>query len=137
MARNNTLKIIYLTAGSAMLIFFLWTGRYLRTTYPDKSQMDMGFRVMLRSRHIFLLLMSFVQLGIGVYIQPAFNRILRFAQYGATLLLLLADYLFVYSFFFEVDVKTIPQTPLLHQATYISLAAVLLHVLVIFDTNEQ
>lgn len=137
MAKNNPLKIVYLTTGFALLLFFVWTGRYLRTTYPDKSQMELGFRVMLRSRHIFLLLMSFVQLGIGVYIRPAFAKILQYVQYVATLLLLIADALFIYSFFYEVDVTTIPQTPFMHQATYISLFAMVLHALVILDKSKR
>lgn len=136
MAKNNTLKVVYLTIGFALLLFFAWTGRYLRTTYPDKSQMEPAFRVMLRSRHIFLLLMSFVQIGIGVYIQLAYDKILRYAQYAATLLLLTANGLFIYSFFYEVDVTMVPRTPLVHQATYLSLAAIVLHSLVIFDRSK-
>ncbi len=109
-------------------IFFTWTGKYLQQYYPDKQNLEKGFRVMLRSRHIFLLLISLLEIGIGVYIQQSRNRVFLFIQCLATLLLVLAHILFSYAFFYEVDLIHVPQTPAVHYATYLTLASVILHV---------
>jgi hypothetical protein len=124
----NYLKVIYLFAGTASLLFFVWTGQYLNATYPTKEDMDMAYRVMLRSRHIFLLLVSLLEIGMGVYISSADRKVFILIQYAATLSLLTAHILFIYAFFYEVDVQYIPKTPVLHNATYLALFSIILHV---------
>ncbi|MBD2704921.1 hypothetical protein IC229_30090 [Spirosoma sp. BT702] len=127
---RNYLQILYLGIGIASLLFFAWTGRYLRTTYPDKQAMDMGLRIMLRSRHIFILLVSLMEVGIGLYIEQAKKPIAIFLQWVATTTLLAAHGLFVYAFFYEVDPIYVPQTPILHKAAYLIVASVIMHILV-------
>lgn len=130
---RNILRIAYLTIGMASLLFFAWTGHYLRTTYPDKQGMDTGFRIMLRSRHIFILLVSLLEVGIGTYIQPAERVFFRKLQSLATALLLLAHGLFIWAFFYEVSPRFVPDTPIVHGATYLVLASLVLHSLILFD----
>ena len=134
---RNYLRILYLTVGIASVLFFAWTGDYLRTTYPDKVSMDMGFRVMLRSRHIFILLVSLLEIGMGIYIQPAKRRMYQIVQGLATGLLLVAHGLFIWAFFYEVSTKTIPQTPILHWATYCVLASIIVHGITLFDRQSS
>ncbi|MEZ5429356.1 MAG: hypothetical protein R2747_24115 [Pyrinomonadaceae bacterium] len=130
---RNYLKIFYLLAGIGGFLFFTWTGRYLLFSYPDKESLDMGFRVMLRSRHIFLLLFSLLEIGIGVYIRPAGGMILQGVQILATLLIISAHASFAYGFFYETAVETIPQTPVIHQAAYLAVAGIFLHLLTVFE----
>ncbi|GAB3992590.1 hypothetical protein GCM10028807_25790 [Spirosoma daeguense] len=126
---RNLFRILYLTIGIGSILFFIWTGRYLRSTYPDKQTMDMGLRVMLRSRHIFILLVSLIEVGIGVYIEKATTSISLFIQWLATIGLFMAHGLFIYAFFYEVDPVYIPQTPIMHVATYLILGSLSLHFL--------
>ncbi len=126
--KNNYFSVFYLALGLLSLFFFTWTGKYLQQYYPDKQNLEKGFRVMLRSRHIFLLLISLLEIGIGVYIQQSRNRVFLFIQCLATFLLVLAHMLFSYAFFYEVDLIHVPQTPAVHYATYLTLASVILHV---------
>jgi hypothetical protein len=130
---RNYLKILYLFLGIGGFIFFAWTGRYLRFSYPDKDDLDMGFRVMLRSRHIFLLHFSLLEIGIGVYIRQSAKRVFLIIQSLATVLLITAHALFVYGFFYETAVETIPATPVIHQAAYLAVAGIVLHLLTVFE----
>ncbi len=133
---RNHLKIIYLLLGSIGFVLFLWTGRIMRFGYPDKENMEMGFRVMLRSRHIFLLLFSLLEIGIGVYIVQAKNRAPLLLQIFATALIIAAHALFVYGFFGEVAIENVPETPAVHCAAYLVLAGISLHLLRAFIKEE-
>lgn len=130
---RNYLKILYLVLGIGGFVFFAWTGRYLRFGYPDKDALDTGFRVMLRSRHIFLLLFSLLEIGIGVYIRPSAKKTVLAIQWLATGLIITAHTLFIYGFFYETAVETIPATPVIHQAAYLAVAGVVLHLLTVFE----
>jgi hypothetical protein len=135
--RRNYLKIVYLAVGLASLVFFAWTGRYLLAAYPQKEELEMGFRVMLRSRHIFLLLMALAEIGIGVYIRTSRKKFFLAFQLAATALIIAAHSLFIAGFFYEVAVETIPSTPLIHWATYLALGGVALHLVTIFEKKRN
>ena len=89
----------------------------------------MGFRVMLRSRHIFLLLFSLIEIGIAAYIRQATDKMRFGIQLLATFLIVCAHGLFLAGFFNEVRVDTIPETPMIHWATYLGVVGVLLHII--------
>ena len=133
--KKNYFSTIYLFIGLSSVFFFTWTGKYLRTFYPDKQNLEMGFRVMLRSRHIFILLVSLLEIGIGVYIHQCSRKIYLSIQWLATVLLFVAHLLFIYAFFYEVEIVNIPKTPILHYATYIALASLILHILTKFESK--
>ncbi|MHA8053905.1 hypothetical protein [Aquirufa sp. Wall-65K1] len=134
--RKNYFSTIYLFIGFLSLYFFTWTGKYLSITYPDKPSLEMGLRVMLRSRHIFILLISLVEIGIGVYIKQCLTRTYLMIQWLAFLCIILSHILLIYAFFFEVELVHIPNTPALHYATYILLAGIILHVLTKFESKD-
>jgi hypothetical protein len=131
--KKNYFSILYLFIGLLSLFLFTWTGKYLRTTYPDKQNLEMGFRVMLRSRHIFILLVSLIEVGIGVYIHQSMNKIFLGIQWLATILLIVSHSLFIYAFFYEVAITNIPKTPILHYAAYLVLISLMLHLLTKFE----
>ncbi|MEY2793734.1 MAG: hypothetical protein RJA76_1726 [Bacteroidota bacterium] len=134
--KENYFSSIYLFIGFLSLYFFTWTGKYLLNTYPDKPSIEIGLRVMLRSRHIFILLISLVELGIGAYIQQCQTRTFLIIQWLAFICIFLSHILLIYAFFFEVELTHIPNTPALHYATYILLAGIILHVLTKFESKE-
>lgn len=134
---ENYFSVLYLVFGFLGLFFFIWSGKYLRLTYPDKQNLELGFRVMMRSRHIFILRISLIEIGIGVYIQQSKKLVFVGIQWLATIFLAIAHSLFIYAFFKEVEIINIPKTPLLHYATYCVLASILLHVLTKFDRKRK
>ena len=133
--KKNYFSTLYLFIGLLSLLFFTWTGKYLRCTYPDKHNLEMGFRVMLRSRHIFILLVSLIEMGIGVYIQQSTKMLYLSIQWLATILLVVAHILFIYAFFYEVEIIHIPKTPILHYATYFVLTSLILHLFTKFESK--
>ncbi|CAM3824959.1 hypothetical protein AQAU111925_07485 [Aquirufa aurantiipilula] len=133
---ENYFSFFYLLIGLSSLYFFTWTGKYLNTIYPDKHNLDTRFRVMLRSRHIFILLISLIEIGIGVYIQPCRTKFFLFLQWLTLLLIITSHLLFIYAFFFEVEIIHVPKTPILHYATYIVLASVIPQILTKWESKK-
>jgi magnesium-transporting ATPase (P-type) len=133
--KENYFSTLYLFIGLLSLFFFTWTGKYLGRNYPDKHNLEMAFRVMLRSRHIFILLVSLIEIAIGVYIQQSSKMLYLSIQWLATMLLVVAHALFIYAFFYEVEIIHIPKTPILHYATYFVLASLILHLLTKFESK--
>jgi hypothetical protein len=64
----------------------------------------------------------------GANISRANGKVFILIQYMATFLLVAAHILFIYAFFYEVEVQHIPNTPILHYATYLALFSIILHV---------
>ncbi|HRH58831.1 MAG: hypothetical protein U0T69_13725 [Chitinophagales bacterium] len=122
-------KKIYLIIGILTVLIFIATGQYLLRAFPDKEKLDLTFRVMQRSRHIFILLSGCTLSVIGVYFQKSNNKFSYALQLLATFILFTANILFIYCFFYEVDISFIPSTPLLHVATYSFLAGIVLHAI--------
>lgn len=124
---KNPLKLLYLSLGILTVLIFIATGQYLKHQYPNKAGMDLAFRAMQRSRHIFILLSGLVLAGTGTYFQSAKTRLFVIIQYIAIIILFIANALFIYAFFYEVETSFIPKTPILHYATYLILAGVVLN----------
>lgn len=124
---KNPLKILYLSTGILTVLIFIATGQYLKHKFPNKEGMDLAFRVMQRSRHIFILLSGLVLAGIGTYFQSAKAQLFIIVQYIAFAILIIANVLFIYAFFYEVETHFIPKTPVLHYAAYLILAGVVLN----------
>lgn len=124
---NKPLRLLYLSVGILTVLIFIATGQYLKHKFPNKEGMDLAFRVMQRSRHIFILLSGLVLAGTGTYFQSAKTQLFVLIQYIAFAILFIANVLFIYAFFYEVDILFIPKTPILHYATYLILAGVVLN----------
>ncbi len=121
---KNPLKLLYLSKGILTVLIFLATRQYLKHKFPSKEGMDLAFRVMQRSRHIFILLSGLVLSGIGIYFQYARTRLFVMIPYLAFALLFAVNALFIYAFFYEVYVSFIPKTPIIHYAAYLVLGGV-------------
>jgi hypothetical protein len=130
------IRKIYLYYGIATILIFIATGQYLLHAFPDKTELDLSFRVMQRSRHIFILMSGFTLTALGLYFVLSTIKWIRAAQLLATILLFSANTLFIGGFFYEVDISFIPKTPMIHIATYIGLAGIVLHGSVLLKKDE-
>lgn len=65
----NKLAILHLTIGIVGFIVFVITGRYMRIDFPDKDLMTPELRILMRSRHIYILFSALIHLMLGVYLQ--------------------------------------------------------------------
>jgi len=88
-----------------------------------------GPRLLYRSAHIYLLFAALLNLLLGAYIAPVTGRALRAVQWAASAVLLAIPGLFSVAFFREPWLADL-ERPWARPAIYLSLAAVLVHVVV-------
>jgi hypothetical protein len=77
--------IAHRIVGFGGLAAFLASGWYMQTHEPAMNQLPDGMRMMFRSRHIYLLLASLINIVMGAYWQPAGRRWLQHAGSAAVL----------------------------------------------------
>lgn len=95
------MRYFHLIFGVVMLIVFAITGRFMRIDFPDKDAIPPELRVLLRSRHIYILLSAFVHVVLGVYLRIGPESWRKFVQIGGSILLFAASLTFVFAFFHE------------------------------------
>lgn len=91
------LRRLHLVFGLLLFVAFLVTGQFMRRDFPDKSMIDQEFRLLMRSRHIYILLVSLSHILLGIY----FVSVRRWIQYAGSLLLFAGALLLLYAFIFE------------------------------------
>ena len=94
-------KYIHLLVGFAAFVAFTVTGRYMRVDFPDKDIIPQDLRILMRSRHIYILFSAFIHLILGVYLTIRPERWRQVLQYFGSLLLFFATGLFLWAFFVE------------------------------------
>ena len=60
---------VHLIFGILLFVVFTITGRYMRADFPDKDAIPPELRILMRSRHIYILFSALIHLGLGVYLQ--------------------------------------------------------------------
>lgn len=121
------MKRIHLIFGLSLFVVFLITGQYMRADFPDKDSIDQYLRVLMRSRHIYILFSALIHMALGTYLElrvPVYGRVL---QYLGSLLLAVSSVLLVWAFVTETySLQHFSQ--LSRFGIYTSLAGVALHV---------
>ncbi|HEY6189692.1 MAG TPA: hypothetical protein VIW80_18705 [Pyrinomonadaceae bacterium] len=114
--------------GLALVLVFLLTGQYMDHYHNHMVGVEVGVRMLYRTRHIFILLAGLLNLGIGSYFnyRPEFWR--RMLQVSGSALIILASFLFIIAFFYEPTLTGL-YTPLSHWGTYTIFAGTLCHLL--------
>ena len=87
--------------GLALFVVFLVTGQYMRADFPDKDAIPQDLRLLMRSRHIYILFSAFVHIALGVYLQlrqPTWQRVVQYAGSGV---LFVSSVLLVWAFVAE------------------------------------
>jgi hypothetical protein len=95
------MKWVHLVFGIAMFVFFLMTGQYMRADFPDKEIISQEFRLLMRSRHIYILFSAFVHIALGVYLQLRSARWQRVIQYAGSSVLFVSSVLLIWAFIAE------------------------------------
>jgi len=121
------MKRIHLIFGLSLFVVFLITGQYMRSDFPDKDSIDQFLRVLMRSRHIYILFSALIHMALGTYLElraPVYSRVL---QYVGSLLLVISSVLLVWAFVTETySLQHFSQ--LSRFGIYASLAGVALHL---------
>lgn len=111
-----------------MLIVFLTTGRFMRWDFPDKDLISPELRILMRSRHIYILFSALIHIGLGVYIQPHKQFWRKIVQLSGSGLLTVSSGLLIWAFVFE-SYFTQHFSELSRNGIYLSLAGTLLHLI--------
>lgn len=127
---------LHLIFGLLLFAVFLITGQYMRADFPDKDAIDQTLRILMRSRHIYILFSAFVHIMLGVYFQPLPATWRRYVQYAGSALLLLSSMLLVSAFVRETYTLA-AFSDLSRYGIYTSLAGVGLHLIAALRVRES
>ena len=119
---------MHLLFGIAVFIVFVTTGKFMRVDFPDKDIIPPDLRLLMRSRHIYILFSGLIHLMLGVYLQIRPEIWRRILQYSGSFLLVLSSGLLLWAFIVETY-QLQHFSSLSRYGIYISLAGVRLHLI--------
>ena len=119
---------LHLIFGLLLFVVFLITGQYMRADFPDKEAMDQYLRLLMRSRHIYILFSALIHIALGVYFAPRTATGRRSVQYAGSALLLLSSGLLVAAFIQETYAYA-AYSDLSRFGIYTSLAGIGVHLI--------
>ena len=117
----------HLVFGLVLFVIFLVTGQYMRADFPDKEAIDQTLRVLMRSRHIYILFSALIHIGLGLYFIPRVGTWRKALQYSGSAVLLGSSILLVIAFIQETYSFGV-FSELSRYGIYTSLAGVGLHL---------
>ncbi len=121
------MKLFHLIFGIVVMIAFLLTGQYMDKHLNHMVGVSDGVRLLYRTRHIFILLASLLNLGIGIYFSYGAQLWRMILQVLGSILVVIASLLFIVAFFYEPNLSDL-YTPLSHWGTYTIVAGTLFHL---------
>ena len=97
----SVMKWVHLVFGLLLFFVFTTTGSYMRADFPDKEAIPQELRLLMRSRHIYILFSALIHLALGVYLQirPEVGR--KILQYVGSAVLFVSSLLLVWAFITE------------------------------------
>ena len=118
----------HLVLGFVGFIIFVLTGQYMHHNFNHLANMELGERALFRAGHIYILLISLVNIILGTYLKLAKSGFVRLLQIIGSSFIFSAFVLIIYSFFAELPTSTI-ERPLTRFSIYLILAGTLFHSL--------
>jgi hypothetical protein len=122
------MSYFHLVFGLLLFVVFTITGRYMRLDFPEKHEMDQALRILMRSRHIYILLSSLIHMALGIYMTLRPHPAQRALQLTGSAALVLASLLLIYAFAVETY-QLQGFSDYSRYGIYLSLAGVVLHLL--------
>ena len=95
------MKWFHLIFGLTVFVVFVTTGHYMRVDFPDKDIIPQDLRLLMRSRHIYILFSALIHLMLGVYLQIQPQTWRRSLQYFGSFLLTVSSGLLLWGFIYE------------------------------------
>lgn len=111
-----------------MFFLFTTTGSYMRADFPDKDAIPQEFRLLMRSRHIYILFSALIHMCLGVYFRMNPTTWQKSVQIAGSVVLTASSVLLVCAFVTET--YTIRGfSDFSRFGIYTSLAGVILHLI--------
>jgi Mn2+/Fe2+ NRAMP family transporter len=122
------MRWFHLIVGLAMFVSFTVTGQYMRADFPDKETIPQEFRLLMRSRHIYILFSALIHLSLAAYLKFGPVKPAKILQFAGSVLLLISSVYLVWAFIVETySAQTF--TDLSRSGIHASLAGVVLHLI--------
>ena len=118
----------HLVFGLLLFIVFVTTGKYMRVDFPDKDAIPQELRLLMRSRHIYILFSALIHLALGVYLQLRPQGWRKVLQFGGSAVLVLSSAFLVWAFVVETYSYQ-HFSDLSRNGIYLSLAGIGLHLI--------
>jgi hypothetical protein len=125
---TGDMRWIHLVFGLILIVVFTQTGTFMRLDFPDKEAIPQELRLLMRSRHIYILFSSLIHLVLGIYfvMRPETGR--RILQYSGSAILFVSSILLFWAF--VIETYTLQHfSDISRFGIYSSLAGVGLHLL--------
>jgi hypothetical protein len=126
--KHKLVSYAHLIFGVALFIAFAVTGKFMRVDFPDKDAIPQDLRLLMRSRHIYILFSSLIHLMLGVYMQMESDKRLRSLQYAGSFILAVSSGLLLWGWWVETY-QLQHFSDISRQGIYASLAGVGLHLI--------
>ena len=118
---------LHLIFGLLLFVVFLITGQYMRADFPDKDAIDQSLRLLMRSRHIYILFSALIHVGLGSYFVARIGTWRKALQYAGSIVLMASSVVLVIAFIQETYFLA-AFSEFSRYGIYSSLAGVALHV---------
>lgn len=118
----------HLIFGIILFVVFLVTGKFMRVDFPDKDIIPQDLRLLMRSRHIYILFSSLIHILLGLYLQMHQKFWRKSLQIFGSVLLFAASLLLIWAFIFETY-TTKQFSDISRYGLYASLAGTIFHLL--------
>ncbi|HEX6124300.1 MAG TPA: hypothetical protein VFZ23_02905 [Pyrinomonadaceae bacterium] len=118
----------HLIFGLLLFVVFTQTGAFMRADFPEKDAIPQEFRMLMRSRHIYILFSALIHLSLGVYLQMRSGTPRMILQCAGSVVLFSSSVLLVWAFI--VETYSLQQfSNISRYGIYTSLAGVALHLM--------
>lgn len=122
--------------GMLVFVIFMITGQFMRLDFPDKGAIPQELRLLMRSRHIYILFSGLIHLALGLYLTlPAAAWRWRLQSSGS-LVLVASTVLLIWGFVAETYFFS-QFSEISRFGIYLSLAGVALHALAMLGTKSR
>ncbi|MFL6374137.1 MAG: hypothetical protein ACJ73D_05675 [Pyrinomonadaceae bacterium] len=122
------MKWFHLAVGIVLFVAFCVTGRMMRLDFPDKDAIPADLRLLMRSRHIYILFNSLLWLVLGTYLRLSPRIWQRVFQVIGSLLLLLSAGHLIWGWYLE-SYELARFSDVSRMGIYLSLAGVGFHLI--------
>lgn len=73
----------------------------MRADFPDKDAIPQEFRLLMRSRHIYILFAALINIVLGIYLQLRPQTVLKILQFIGSVVIVFGSVLLVYAWYVE------------------------------------
>jgi hypothetical protein len=126
----------HLIFGLLLFIGFTITGTFMRFDFPDKELIPQELRLLMRSRHIYILFSALIHISLGLYLRIRPRMWERVLQYGGSAALVFSSLLLVWAWYIETY-ELGHFTDISRDGIYASLAGIGLHLIGGFSQNRE